>query len=105
MTWALATIAVLLVAYAACSRRLQLMSVSSAMCFTTAGLLAGPVLGLLDLRLESLIQRAMSLCQGEGREDHRASHGAAAGAAARGPAGVEAPIRAATRPRPRLPRA
>src|SRR3954453_14492575 len=53
MTWALATIAVLLVAYAAFSRRLQLMSVSGAMFFTTAGLLAGPVLGLLDLHLES----------------------------------------------------
>src|SRR6187200_1112088 len=53
MTWALATIAVLLVAYAAFSRRLQLLSVSGAMFFVTAGLLAGPVLGLLDLRLES----------------------------------------------------
>src|SRR3954463_1896928 len=53
MTWALATIAVLLVLYAAFSRRLQGLSVSSAMFFTTAGLLAGPVLGLLDLRLES----------------------------------------------------
>src|SRR5215217_5628283 len=53
MTWALATIAVLLVAYAAFSRGLEGLSVSSAMFFTTAGLLAGPVLGLLDLRLES----------------------------------------------------
>ena len=53
MTWALATIAVLLIGYAAFSRRLQLISVSGAMFFTTAGLLAGPVLGLLDLRLES----------------------------------------------------
>src|SRR3954469_21610678 len=53
MTWALATIAVLVLAYAAFSRRLQGLSVSSAMFFTTAGLLAGPVLGLLDLRLES----------------------------------------------------
>jgi NhaP-type Na+/H+ or K+/H+ antiporter len=53
MTWALATIAVLLVAYAAVSRRLQLLSVSGALFLTTAGLLAGPVLGLLDLRLES----------------------------------------------------
>ena len=53
MTWALATIGVLLVAYAAFSRGLQRMSVSSAMFFTTTGLLAGPVLGLLDLRLES----------------------------------------------------
>jgi NhaP-type Na+/H+ or K+/H+ antiporter len=53
MTWALATIAVLLVGYAAFSRTLQLRGVSSAMFFTTAGLVAGPVLGLLDLRLES----------------------------------------------------
>jgi NhaP-type Na+/H+ or K+/H+ antiporter len=53
MTWALATIAVLLVAYAAFSRGLQSVSVSSAMFFTTTGLLAGPVLGVLDLGLES----------------------------------------------------
>jgi sodium/hydrogen antiporter len=53
MTWALATIAALLIAYAAFSRRLQLMSVSGAMFFTTTGLLAGPVFGLLDLRLEN----------------------------------------------------
>src|SRR3954453_14242165 len=51
MTWALATIAGLVLAYAAFSRRLQGLSVSSAMFFTTAGLLAGPALGLLDLRL------------------------------------------------------
>ena len=38
MTWALATIAVLLVAYAAFSRRLQLMSVSGATCFTATSL-------------------------------------------------------------------
>jgi sodium/hydrogen antiporter len=53
MTWALATIAVLVIAYASVSRRLQLANVSGAMFFTTTGLLAGPVLGLLDLRLES----------------------------------------------------
>src|SRR3954454_136227 len=53
MTWALATIAGVVLAYAAFSRRLQGLSVSSAMFFTTAGLLAGPVLGLLDLRLQS----------------------------------------------------
>src|SRR3954447_625812 len=53
MTWALATIAVLLIAYAAFSRRLQLMSVSGAMFFTTAGLVAAPGRGVLDLRLES----------------------------------------------------
>jgi sodium/hydrogen antiporter len=52
MTWALATIAVLLIAYAALSRRLEVASVSAAMFFTTTGLLAGPVLGLLDLDVE-----------------------------------------------------
>jgi NhaP-type Na+/H+ or K+/H+ antiporter len=46
MTWALATIAVLLIAYAALSRRLEAASVSGAMFFTTTGLLAGPALGL-----------------------------------------------------------
>jgi sodium/hydrogen antiporter len=51
MTWALATIAALLIAYATVSRRLESLSVSGAMFFTTAGLLAGPVLGLLDLQV------------------------------------------------------
>ena len=50
MTWALATIAALLIAYATVSRRLESLSVSGAMFFTTAGLLVGPVLGLLDLQ-------------------------------------------------------
>jgi NhaP-type Na+/H+ or K+/H+ antiporter len=53
VTWVLATVAVLLIAYAAVSRWLQLANVSGAMFFTTAGLLGGPVLGLLDLKLES----------------------------------------------------
>ncbi len=53
MTWALAAIAVLLILYAALSRRLQLMNVSGAMFFTTTGLLVGPVLGLLDVHVES----------------------------------------------------
>jgi NhaP-type Na+/H+ or K+/H+ antiporter len=53
VTWALTTIAVLLIAYAAVSKRLQRANVSSAIFFTTTGLLAGPVLGLLDLQLES----------------------------------------------------
>jgi hypothetical protein len=58
MSWALATIAVLLIGYATASRRLQLLSVSGAMFFTTAGLLVGPVLGLLDFRVESeLVKR------------------------------------------------
>src|SRR5688500_9151310 len=52
MTWALATIAALLIGYATVSRRLERLNVSGAIFFTTAGLLAGPVLGLLDLDLE-----------------------------------------------------
>ena len=51
MTWALTTIAVLLIGYATVSRRLEVLNVSGAMFFTTAGLLVGPVLGLLDLEL------------------------------------------------------
>ena len=53
MTWALAAIAVLLLAYAALSRRLELANVSAAMFFTTTGLIAGPVLGLLDFQVGS----------------------------------------------------
>ena len=51
MTWALATIAALLIGYATVSRRLERLNVSGAMFFTTAGLLVGPVLGLLDLEV------------------------------------------------------
>src|SRR3954471_21555720 len=51
LTWALATIAALLIAYAMVSRRLERLNVSGAMFFTTAGLLVGPVLGLLDLKV------------------------------------------------------
>jgi NhaP-type Na+/H+ or K+/H+ antiporter len=58
MTWALATIGVLLIAYAMASRRLALLNVSGAMFFTTAGLLVGPVLGLVDFEVESeLVKR------------------------------------------------
>ena len=53
MTWALTAIAVLLIAYAAVSKRLQRANVSTAIFFTTTGLLAGPALGLLDLQVES----------------------------------------------------
>ena len=53
MTWTLTTIALLLIAYAALSRRLELANVSGAMFFTTTGLLAGPGLGLLDLEIGS----------------------------------------------------
>lgn len=53
MTRALAAIAVLLIVYAALSRRLKLANVSGAMFFTTTGLLAGAVLGLLDIQVGS----------------------------------------------------
>lgn len=49
MTWALAVIAVILLGYAVWVRRLSAVNVSAAMFFTTAGLVAGPVLGVLDL--------------------------------------------------------
>ena len=51
MTWALATIAALLIGYATVSRRLERLNVSGAMFFNTAGLLVGPVLGLLELQV------------------------------------------------------
>ena len=50
-TWALATIAFLLLAFAALSRRLERSFVTVAIFFTSTGLLAGPALGLLDLEL------------------------------------------------------
>jgi sodium/hydrogen antiporter len=50
MTWALATIAALLIGYATVSRRLEGLNVSGAIFFTTAGLLAG-LLGLVDLEV------------------------------------------------------
>jgi NhaP-type Na+/H+ or K+/H+ antiporter len=53
MTWALATITFLLIGFAALSRRLEGLNVTAAMFFTAAGLLAGPVLGLLDLSVGS----------------------------------------------------
>jgi sodium/hydrogen antiporter len=53
VTWALATIAVLLLAYAVLSRRLESFDISAAMFFMTGGLLAGPVLGLLDEPIRS----------------------------------------------------
>jgi NhaP-type Na+/H+ or K+/H+ antiporter len=48
-----ATIAALLVVFAATAGGLERLNVSAAMFFTSAGLLAGPVLGLLDLRIGS----------------------------------------------------
>ena len=52
MTWSLATIAFLLVCFAAFEAPFAL-DITAAMFFTSAGLLAGPVLGLLDLSIGS----------------------------------------------------
>jgi sodium/hydrogen antiporter len=52
-TWELATIAVLLLAFSAISGRLERSIVTPAIFFTSAGLLAGPVLGLIDLGIGS----------------------------------------------------
>ena len=49
--WELSTIAFLLLAFSAVSRRLERSGVTAAIFFTSAGLLAGPVLGLIDLRI------------------------------------------------------
>ena len=49
MTWALATIAVLLIGTRPSRAGWKGSTSPGAMFFTTAGLLAGPVLGLLDL--------------------------------------------------------
>src|SRR3954454_10435728 len=49
MTWALATIAALLIGYATVSRSLEGLNVSGPMFFTTAGLLVG-LLRLVDLK-------------------------------------------------------
>ncbi len=51
MSWALAVVAVILLAYAVWVRPLSAVNVSAAMFFTTAGLVAGPVLGVLDLHV------------------------------------------------------
>jgi NhaP-type Na+/H+ or K+/H+ antiporter len=53
MHWALAVIAVILLVYAVWVRRLSAVNVSAAMFFTAAGLVAGPVLGVLELHLHS----------------------------------------------------
>jgi sodium/hydrogen antiporter len=52
-TWALATVAFLLLVFAALSHRLRRSYVTLAIFFTSTGLLAGPALGLLDLELGS----------------------------------------------------
>ncbi len=50
-SWTVATIALLLLAFAAVSHRLERSFVTVAIFFTSAGLVAGPALGLLDLDL------------------------------------------------------
>ena len=48
-SWTVASIAFLVLAYAAAARRFEQSLVTSAMFFTTTGLIAGPGLGLIDL--------------------------------------------------------
>jgi sodium/hydrogen antiporter len=52
-SWALATVALLLLVFAAVSGRLERSLVTVAIFFTSAGLLVGPALGLLDFELRS----------------------------------------------------
>jgi sodium/hydrogen antiporter len=49
--WELATIAFLLLAFSAVSRRLESSVVTAAIFFTSTGLLAGPVFGLIDFEI------------------------------------------------------
>ncbi len=49
--WELATIALVLLGFSAVARRLESSIVTAAIFFTSAGLLAGPVLGLVDLSI------------------------------------------------------
>ncbi len=49
--WELATIALALLGFSAVARRLESSIVTAAIFFTSAGLLAGPVLGLVDLSI------------------------------------------------------
>ena len=51
--WELATVALVLLAFSAISGRLERSIVTPAIFFTAAGLLAGPVLGLIDLSIGS----------------------------------------------------
>jgi sodium/hydrogen antiporter len=53
MSWALAIVALLLMGFAAVSRRLAAWNITAAMFFTATGLLAGPVFGVLDLPIGS----------------------------------------------------
>jgi len=49
--WELATIGFVMLAFSAVSRRLERSVVTAAIFFTSAGLVVGPVLGLIDLRI------------------------------------------------------
>jgi NhaP-type Na+/H+ or K+/H+ antiporter len=51
--WELATVALVLLVFSAVSGRLERSIVTPAIFFTSAGLLAGPVFGLIDLRIGS----------------------------------------------------
>jgi hypothetical protein len=69
MTWALATIALLLIGFAAISRLLEERNITAPMFFTSAGLLAGAVLGSLDVLgagFHRIVHRALPLPVGSG---------------------------------------
>jgi len=51
--WELATVALVLLGFSAISGRLERSLVTPAIFFTCAGLLAGPVFGLIELRIGS----------------------------------------------------
>jgi NhaP-type Na+/H+ or K+/H+ antiporter len=51
--WELATIALVLLGFSAVARRLESSIVTAAIFFTSAGLVAGPVLGLIDLSIRA----------------------------------------------------
>ena len=51
--WDLATFALVLLVFSAVARRLEGSVVTAAIFFTSAGLLAGPVLGLIDLSIRA----------------------------------------------------
>ena len=55
-TWDVAAIAFILLGFAAFAGRFERSVVTPAIFFTSAGLLAGPVLGLIDLQLGKRIE-------------------------------------------------
>lgn len=59
-SWDYVTVAALLLVFAMLSRHLESRAVTPAIFFTTAGVIAGPVLGIVELRLQSSIVKAIA---------------------------------------------